>query len=57
MIGDESGLPHPRSLDPALTDWDPDDIDTRDERIVMVADDDDLFEWQREWLAEHGWSG
>ncbi len=45
-------LPRPRSLDPNFTDWDPDDIDTWDERIVMVADDEDFAEWQREWLAE-----
>jgi hypothetical protein len=32
-------LPRPRSLDPDFTDWDPDDMDTWDERIVMVADD------------------
>ena len=47
-------LPRPRSLDPEFTDWDPDDLDTWDERIVMVADDEDFAEWQREWLAENG---
>ncbi|HTI74158.1 MAG TPA: hypothetical protein VL634_04125 [Mycobacterium sp.] len=46
-------LPRPRSLDPDFTDWDPDDIDTWDERIVMVADDEDFLEWQREWLADN----
>jgi hypothetical protein len=30
-------LPRPRSLDPDFTDWDPDDIDRWDERIVLVA--------------------
>lgn len=49
-----SNLPRPRSLDPEFTDWDPDDLDTWDERIVMVADDEDFAEWQREWLAENG---
>ena|SRR6476620_5331020 len=47
-------LPKPRSLDPDFTDWDPDDLDTWDERIVVVADDEDFLEWQREWLEEHG---
>ncbi|WP_319452728.1 MULTISPECIES: hypothetical protein [unclassified Mycobacterium] len=47
-------LPKPRSLDPNFTDWDPDDIDTWDERIVMVADEADFLEWQREWLEETG---
>jgi hypothetical protein len=47
-------LPRPRSLDPDFTDWDPDDMDTWDERIVMVADDEDLLDWQRDWLAENG---
>jgi hypothetical protein len=47
-------LPRPRSLDPDLTDWDPDDMDTWDERIVMVADDEDFLEWQRDWRAENG---
>ena len=47
-------LPKPRSLDPTFTDWDPDDLDTWDERIVMVADDEDFLEWQREWLEENG---
>jgi len=43
-------LPRPRSLDPDFTDWDPDDLDTWDERIVMVADDQDILDW----LAENG---
>jgi hypothetical protein len=47
-------LPRPRSLDPGFTDWDPDDIDTWDERIVMVADDEDFADWQREWMADNG---
>lgn len=47
-------LPKPRSFDPNFTDWDPDDIDTWDERIVMVADEDDFLEWQQDWLDEHG---
>jgi hypothetical protein len=47
-------LPRPRSLDPEFTDWDPDDLDTWDERIVMVSDDEDFLKWQREWLAENG---
>ena len=47
-------LPKPRSLDPDFTDWDPDDIDTWDERIVVVAGDEDFLEWQREWLEENG---
>ena len=47
-------LPRPRSLDPDFTDWDPDDMDTWDERIVMVADDEDFLDWQRDWLAENG---
>ena len=47
-------LPKPRSLDPDFTDWDPDDLDTWDERIVVVADDEDFLDWQREWLEEHG---
>jgi hypothetical protein len=47
--------PRPRS-GPEFTDWDPDDIGTWDERIVMVADDD-FAEWQREWLADNGRSG
>ena len=46
-------LPLPRSLDPGFTDWDPDDMDTWDERIVVVADDGDFLEWQREWLADN----
>jgi hypothetical protein len=41
-------------LDPDFTDWDPDDLDTWDERIVVVADDEDFLDWQREWLEEHG---
>ena len=41
-------------MDPDFTDWDPDDMDTWDERIVMVADDEDFAEWQRDWLAENG---
>jgi hypothetical protein len=45
-------LPAPRSLDPEFTDWDPDDISTWDERIVMVADDDDFAEMRQEWLAK-----
>jgi len=49
-----ANLPRPRSLDPDFTDWDPDDLDTWDERIVMVADDEDFAEWQREWLADNG---
>jgi hypothetical protein len=49
-----SNLPRPRSLDPDFTDWDPDDMDTWDERIVMVADDEDFLDWQRDWLAENG---
>lgn len=36
--------PRPRS-------WDPDGIGTWDERIVMVADDEDFAQWQREWLG------
>jgi predicted DNA-binding transcriptional regulator AlpA len=36
--------PRPRSLDPDFTDWDPEDIDTWDERIVMVADDEDFLD-------------
>jgi hypothetical protein len=43
-IGDEGGaaeltrnLPRPRSLDPDFIDWDPEDMNTWDERIVMVA--------------------
>jgi hypothetical protein len=47
-------LPRPRSLDPDFTDWDPDDMDTWDERIVLVADDDDFLDWQRDWLTENG---
>jgi hypothetical protein len=27
-------------------------MDTWDERIVMVADDEDFLDWQRDWLAE-----
>jgi hypothetical protein len=46
-------LPRPRSLDPDLTDWDPEDMDTWDERIVMVADDEDFLEWQRDWLTDN----
>ena len=38
--------PRPRSLDPDFTDWDPDDM-------VMVADDQDFLEWQRDWLADN----
>jgi hypothetical protein len=45
-------LPRPRALDPDFTDWDPDDMDPWDERIVMVADDEDFLDWQRDWLAE-----
>jgi hypothetical protein len=26
-------------------------MDTWDQRIVMVADDADFLEWQRDWLA------
>jgi hypothetical protein len=29
-------------------------MDTWDERIVMVADDEDFLDWQRDWLAENG---
>jgi len=29
-------------------------VDTWDERIVVVVDDEDFLEWQREWLEEHG---
>jgi len=47
-------LPRARSLDPNFTDWHPDDMDTWDERIVMVADDEDFLDWQRDWLAENG---
>jgi hypothetical protein len=47
-------LPRPRALDPDFTDWDPDDMDPWDERIVMVADDEDFLDWQRDWLAENG---
>ena len=36
--------PRPRSLDPYFTDWDPEDMDTWDVRIVMVADDEDVLE-------------
>jgi hypothetical protein len=39
-------LPRPRSLDPDFTDW--------DERIVLVTEDEDFLEWQRDWLAENG---
>ena len=42
----------PRSLDPDFTDWDPEDMDTWDERIVMVADDEDFLDWQRDWLTD-----
>jgi hypothetical protein len=48
-----SNLPRPRSLDPDFTDWDPDDMDTWDERIVLVADDADFLEWQQDWLSEN----
>jgi hypothetical protein len=41
----------PQSLDPDFTDW---RMSTRDERIVMVADDEDFLEWQRDWLADNG---
>jgi hypothetical protein len=41
----------PRSLDPDFTGWHPEDMDTWDQRIVMVADDADFLEWQRDWLA------
>jgi hypothetical protein len=41
-----------RSLDPDFTDWDPDDMDTWDERIVLVADDEDFLDWRRDWLTE-----
>jgi hypothetical protein len=44
----------PRSLDPDFIDWDPEDMDTWDERIVMVADDEDFLEWRRDWLTDHG---
>jgi hypothetical protein len=37
-------LPRPRSLDPDFTDWDPDDMDTWDQRIVMVADDENFLD-------------
>jgi hypothetical protein len=47
-------LPRPRSLDPDGTDWDPEHMDTWDERIVMVADDEDFLEWQRDWLTDNG---
>jgi hypothetical protein len=47
-------LPRPRSLDPDFTDWGPEDMDTWDERIVMVADDEDFLEWQRGWLTDNG---
>jgi hypothetical protein len=47
-------LPRPRSLDPDFTDWDPDDLGTWDERIVMVVDEEDFLEWQRDWLEENG---
>jgi hypothetical protein len=46
-------LPRPRSLDPDFTDWDPEDTDTWDERIVMVADDEDFLEWQRDRLTDN----
>jgi hypothetical protein len=47
-------LPTVWSLDPDFVDWDPDDVSTWDERIVMVAEDADFDEWQREWLADNG---
>jgi hypothetical protein len=47
-------LSRPRSLDPDFTDWDPEDMSTWDERIVMFADDEDFLEWQRDWLADNG---
>jgi hypothetical protein len=47
-------LPRPRALDPDFTDWDPDDMDTWDERIVLVADDEDFLDWQRDWLTANG---
>jgi hypothetical protein len=40
-IGDEGGLPSG-----ANPEW--------DERIVLVADDEDFLEWQRDWLTDHG---
>jgi hypothetical protein len=54
LQGDVSGhRRRRRSLDPDFTDWDPEDMDTRDERIVMVADDEDFLEWQRDWLTDN----
>jgi hypothetical protein len=29
-------------------------MDTWDERIVLVADDEDFLDWQRDWLTENG---
>jgi hypothetical protein len=29
-------------------------VGTWDERIVMVADDEDFLEWQRDWLTNNG---
>lgn len=29
-------------------------VGTWDERIVMVADDEDFLEWQRDWLTDNG---
>jgi hypothetical protein len=47
-------LPRPRSLDPNFTDWDPEDMGTWDGRIVVVANDENFLDWQRDWLAENG---
>jgi hypothetical protein len=47
-------LPGPRSLDPDYNAWNPDDMDTGDERIVMIADDEDFLDWQRDRLAANG---
>lgn len=46
-------LPPPRSLDPDFTDWDPNDVDTWDERIVQIEDEAEFLEWQREWIDEN----
>jgi hypothetical protein len=29
-------------------------MDTWDERIVLVGDDEDFLDWQRDWLTENG---
>jgi hypothetical protein len=42
------------TLDAHESDWNPDDTDAWDERIVMVSGDRDFAEWQREWLTHNG---